>query len=201
MMECPTCRIRGSDTRCKVVSPVPKYESFVSQLSHKYVCEHCDCVRYVCNYCDRDVSSGSGIIRYLLDHIGSCHVPSMFGTQSITGNNGILEIQSDRNSIYSGDFVYVFPQLSLLKVNNIDQYEKYMKERFRLLAHNMQMDCVVGELTEENAGNNYDLSNAYGAELIKNITYCCVSCGMEYESGIPDIHIVVSHFVKCAAKK
>lgn len=168
--------------------------SINEQLSHSYVCEYCKDTYFICNYCDKEFNSRSWLHVTLLKHIGTCHADS-----SVIGNVGILDIYCDSNLIYGHDFIVVFPQLCLLKISDINQYKKCMNDTLGKSSRLITMKHVVSEITEENADNMRDLICAKGANLIRNFTYCCVVCGLEYENGIPDIHMVVRHFVRCKA--
>lgn len=194
-MICLTCSSGYFNTRPDPNSVLEvTYMSIITQISHSYVCERCRETRFICNYCDNEFCPQSKTHTHLLKHIGACH--TQYSDQSVVGSGAILSIYCDGNLMYSGDFVNMFPQLHLLKVDT-GQYKKYINDVIGKNSRNISMEYVIKETTEENANDEYKLSCAEGATLLRNFTYCCVVCGLEYDNGIPDIHMVVRHFCNC----
>lgn len=171
--------------------------SIIAQISHSYVCERCKATKFICNYCDSEFNSRLGVHVDILKHIGIHH--TLVSDSRAVSDSGILDINCDGNSIYSGYLVNVFPQLCLLKIIDINQYKKYMNDIFGKRSYNMSARHVLNKITEENADDEYEISCTKGAILVRNLTYCCAVCELEYENGIPDIHIVVRHFCSCGA--
>lgn len=171
--------------------------SIIAQISHSYVCERCKATKFICNYCDSEFNSRLGVHVDILKHIGIHH--TLVSDSRAVSDSGILDIDCDGNSIYSGYLVNVFPQLCLLKIIDINQYKKYMNDVFCKRPYNIYVRHVLNEITEENADDEYELSCTKGAILARNLTYCCAVCELEYENGIPDIHMVVRHFCSCYA--